>query len=33
MLSPVNFEALYRQAVAQQAQQENAAAESSGEPS
>jgi len=32
MLSPVNFEALYRQAVAQQAQQENAAAESSGEP-
>jgi len=33
MLSPVNFEALYRQAVAQQAQQESAAAESSGEPS
>ena len=33
MLSPVNFEALYSQAVAQQAQQENAAAESSGEPS
>lgn len=33
MLSPVNFEALYRQAVAQQAQQENAAAESSSEPS
>lgn len=32
MLSPVNFEALYRQAVAQQAQQENAAAESSSEP-
>ena len=28
MLSPVNFEALYRQAVAQQAQQENATAES-----